>query len=60
MALADRRRHLVAVALVAVAFGIAAALGSGVAYYAAALIAFAVWMGWFVLTAVDWIDRADF
>ncbi|WP_254544295.1 hypothetical protein [Halomarina pelagica] len=59
-ALGDRRRHLVALALVAAAFGVAAVLASSVAYYAAALIAFAVWMGWFVLTAVDWLDRADF
>lgn len=59
-ALGDWRRHLAALALVAVAFGAATAVGSSVAYYAAALLAFAVWMAWFVLTAIEWIRHADF
>lgn len=59
-ALSNWRRHLVAAALVVAAFAIASVLASGTAYYAAALSSFAVWMAWFVLTAVDVIRNADF
>jgi hypothetical protein len=59
-ALTDRRRNLAALALVAVAVGLATLVGSGGAYYAAALTAFTVWMAWFVLMAIDWIRLADF
>jgi hypothetical protein len=54
------RRHLLAALVVAVAVAVAVAVGSRVALYAAVLVAFAVWMLWFVLTAVEWIRRADF
>ena len=59
-ALADWRRHAVAVALVVGAFAAAELLGTPSARYGAYLVAFAVWMAWFVLTAVEWIRRADF
>lgn len=59
-ALLDPRRHVLALAAVAAAFGFAVALASDVAYYAAALVAFVVWMAWFVLTAIEWLERADF
>jgi hypothetical protein len=59
-ALADWRRHAVAVALVVVAFAVAETLADPTARYGAYLVAFAVWMGWFVLTAVEWLRRADF
>ncbi|WP_256301153.1 hypothetical protein [Haloarchaeobius salinus] len=59
-ALANWRRNAVALVLVAVPFGLALVAGSRVALYGAALAAFVVWMGWFVLTAVDWLERADF
>ncbi|WP_135535142.1 MULTISPECIES: hypothetical protein [Halostella] len=59
-ALSNWRRHLVAVSLVVVAFAVATMFASSTAYYGAALVAFAVWMGWFVLTVVDLIGRADF
>lgn len=60
-ALGDHRRNLSALAAVALAF-LAAELvgGSPSVRYGAYLVAFAVWMAWFVLAAVDWIDRADF
>lgn len=60
VALRAWRRHAVALVLVAAAFGIAAGLDSEIAFYGAGLVAFAVWMAWFVLTAIDWISRADF
>lgn len=59
-ALGDWRRHAVAIAIVAVAFGFAVVAESTVAVYGAALVGFAVWMAWFVLTAIAWLDRADF
>jgi hypothetical protein len=59
-ALADWRRHATALAVVAAAVGCAVVVGSRIAYYAAALVAFAVWMWWFVLTVVEWVRRADF
>lgn len=59
-ALADWRRHAVAVALVVVAFGVAELVAAPTARYGAYLIAFAVWMAWFVLTCVEWLRHADF
>ena len=59
-ALGNWRRHAAAAALVAAAFGSAALLASRTARYGAFLVAFAVWMGWFVLTAVDVIREAEF
>ncbi|MFB6156608.1 MAG: hypothetical protein ABEJ34_02045 [Haloferacaceae archaeon] len=59
-ALADWRRHAGAVALVVLAFAAANAVGTPEARYGAYLVAFAVWMGWFVLTCVAWIERAEF
>lgn len=59
-ALADWQRHLAALLIVAAAFGMASNLGSSRAYYTAWLVTFAVWMGWFVLTAIEWLRRADF
>ncbi|QLG62271.1 hypothetical protein [Halorarum salinum] len=51
--------HAVALVVVVVAFGGAAAVGTDVAYYAAALVAFSAWMAWFVATVVDRLRRAD-
>lgn len=59
-ALSHWQRHAVAVAAVAVTFGVAAASGVSGAYYGAALIAFTVWMAWFVLTTIEFLRRADF
>ena len=60
-ALADWRRHLVAVAMVTAAVAVAEfGFGTSSARYGAVLVAFAVWMAWFVLTAVAWIRHADF
>jgi hypothetical protein len=59
-ALTDWRRNVTAFVLVAVAVSFAAVVASRVAVYAALLVAFAVWMAWFVWTAVDWLGRADF
>jgi hypothetical protein len=59
-ALSDWRRHALALAGVAAGFLAAAAVGSNAAYYGAALVAFCVWMAWFVATCVDFISRADF
>jgi len=59
-ALGDWRRNGLALAAAAVAFAAAASVGSAPAYFGAALVAFCVWMAWFVLTVIDWIGRADF
>lgn len=59
-ALGDWRRHAAAVAVAAAALGAAALVGSRVAFYGAALVVFTVWMVWFVLTAIEWVRRADF
>lgn len=59
-ALADWRRHVGALSLVALAVGSARVLDSSGAYYVAVLVTFTVWMGWFVLTGVEWLRRADF
>ena len=58
--LTDWRRNLAALAVVAVALGVAAISASAGVQYGAALVVFTVWMAWFVLTAIDWIRRADF
>ena len=54
-ALGDWRRHAAALLLVAAAYAAAAAVATDVAYYAAGLVAFSVWMGWFVLTGVRFL-----
>jgi hypothetical protein len=59
-ALADWRRHVAAAALVVAAFAVAGLFAAPTARYGAYLVAFAVWMAWFVLTAVEWLRRADF
>lgn len=59
-ALADRLRNLLALVLVVVAIGFAVSIDTRIAYYGAGLTVFAVWMGWFVLVAIDWLRVADF
>ena len=59
-ALADRWRNLAALLLVVVVFAVAAVVDTSIAHYGAGLTAFAVWMGWFVLVAIDWLRAADF
>jgi hypothetical protein len=59
-ALGDWRRHAVAVTIVAAGFAVASVVGVSGAYYSAALVAFTVWMAWFVLTAIEFLRRADF
>lgn len=59
-ALRDWRRHAGALLLISLAFGIASLRSTEIAYYTAALVAFTVWMAWFVLTGVEWLRHADF
>ncbi len=59
-ALDDWQRNVAAFLVAAAVVGGASVIGSKEAYYAAALIIFTVWMVWFVLTAVEWLKRADF
>lgn len=60
LALADRWRNLSALALAVGAIALAVALDTRIAYYGAGLTVFAVWMGWFVMVAIDWLRVADF
>lgn len=59
-ALRNRERNALALGSALGVFAIAAVVGSPVAYYAAALVAFCIWMAWFVTTVIDWISLADF
>lgn len=59
-ALGDRRRNLAALLLVAGALAVALTADSGFVRYGAYLTVFTVWMGWFVLAAIDWLRHADF
>lgn len=59
-ALTDWRRNLVAVAIAALGFVVAWAIDTPSAYYGAWLVAFSVYMAWFVLAAVEWVRQADF
>lgn len=59
-ALWDWRRNAAALVAVVGAFGVAAVVGTGPAFFAAGLVAFTVWMAWFVLTTVEWVRLADF
>lgn len=59
-ALHSWKRHVSALVIIFLAFGIARYTNSSMGYYGAALIAFAVWMVWFVETVVAWIRLADF
>lgn len=60
-ALGNRLRNRLALAVVTLAAVVAFVLVPDVRLqYAAALVAFTVWMAWFVAAAVDWLGRADF
>ncbi|MFB6197099.1 MAG: hypothetical protein ABEI52_02355 [Halobacteriaceae archaeon] len=56
IALNDWRRNVIAILIVVISYGFAVIIGSNLALYAAALIAFSTWMGWFVLTGVEFIN----
>lgn len=58
VALSDWRRNGAALAAVVLSFGVASLVGSPIAYYAAALVAFCIWMAWFVVTGVEFIRIA--
>lgn len=49
------RRHAGAVTLVLVGYGAATYVGTPMAYYAAALVAFCTWMAWFVSTGAEFL-----
>jgi hypothetical protein len=59
-ALADRRRHAGALLLVGAAIALALLFDTPSARYGAGLVVFAVWMGWFVLTCIAFVERAEF
>ncbi|UPV99646.1 hypothetical protein M0R88_14125 [Halorussus gelatinilyticus] len=52
--------NLAALAVVAAVLGVAYVASSPLVRYGAWLVAFAVWMAWFVVVAREWISRADF
>jgi hypothetical protein len=54
-------RNLAAFAVVAALLGVGYFVArSPLVRYGVLLVAFAVWMGWFVAVAREWISRADF
>lgn len=54
-------RNLAALGVVAAVLGVAYFVASDpLVRYAAWLVAFAIWMAWFVVVAREWISRADF
>ena len=59
-ALADRRRHGAALLLAGLAVAVALVLDTPSARYGAGLVVFSVWMGWFVLTCIAFVERAEF
>ena len=59
-ALRDWRRNAVALVFAVGTLAAAAYVGSKEAYYLAAMVVFTIWMGWFVLTGIEWVKRADF
>lgn len=59
-ALTDRRRNGIALAIALAAVASAVAIDTPLAYYGAGLVAFSVYMAWFILAAVEWIGLADF
>jgi hypothetical protein len=59
-ALRDRRRNLGAAGFVLVVLAAAIIVDTSVGYYTASLLIFVAWMVWFVLSAIEWIKRAEF
>jgi len=55
-ALGDWKRNAVAFAAIVAVFGGAALTSSQVALYGAGLVAFTIWMGWFVLTGAEFLE----
>ncbi|WP_435179142.1 hypothetical protein [Halorussus sp. AFM4] len=53
-------RNLAALAVLAAVLGVAYLVADPLVRYGAGLVAFAVWMAWFVTVAREWISRADF
>ncbi|MFC7080618.1 hypothetical protein [Halorussus caseinilyticus] len=53
-------RNLAALAVVAALLGGAYFVANPLVRYAAWLVAFAVWMAWFVSVAREWISKANF
>jgi hypothetical protein len=57
---APSRRTLAALSAVTVLLGVVyLVVPHPVVQYGAWLVVFTVWMGWFVLTGVEWFGRAD-
>lgn len=55
-ALRDWKRNALAFAAIVVVFGGAAWTSSQIALYGAGLVAFTIWMAWFVLTGADFLE----
>ena len=58
-ALRGWKHHGIALLIVLIAFGFASLITSEVAYYAAGLVAFTIWMAWFVFTGVQFLRALD-
>lgn len=59
-ALADQRRHGAALVVALSAIAVALLVDTPSARYGAGLVVFSVWMGWFVLTCIAFVERAEF
>lgn len=60
VALSDWRRNAAALLSVGVVLAAAWRVGTNEAYFLAALITFTIWMVWFVLAGIDWVQVAEF
>lgn len=58
--LGSGRRSILALAAVGVLLGIGAVTDAGSLGYGAYLVAFVIWMAWFVGAFVRWLSTADF
>jgi len=58
-ALGNWKRNVLAFGAIAAVFGGAMLASSRVALYGAGLVAFTIWMAWFVLTGADFLEEFE-
>lgn len=58
-AISNQKRNGVALGALLLSIGVAVMIGTATAYYTVALIAFCIWMAWFVHTGVEFLQHLD-